>query len=140
MSFKVCLIHSICVQHSVATIYSSSVVDKEIEVCFLLFQASSDSPKNKVHPLVLFLSSTQPTQYASQSAFMGNVFLQGYHNTRSMVPFKYLKILFIAWTWISFGAAWYLATSPWWHSIIVVSILSSQLPHMPFVLIAKKCG
>ena len=83
-------------EHSVAAIYSTSVVDKEIEVCFLLFQASSDSPKNKAHPLVLFLSSTQPTQYESESAFMENVFLQGYHNTRSMVPFKYLKILFIA--------------------------------------------
>jgi hypothetical protein len=45
MSCRVCFIHSTCVQHSVAAIYSASVIDREIEDCFLLIQATSDSPK-----------------------------------------------------------------------------------------------
>ena len=66
MSFNVCLINSICVEHSVAAIYSTLVVDRLIEVRFSFGQATSDYPKNKAHPLVLFLSSTQPTRYASE--------------------------------------------------------------------------
>ena len=72
------------------------MVDKEIEVCFLLVQANSDSPKNKAHPLVLFMSYTQATQYESKEAFKENELFLGYHNPRSMVPFKYPNILFTA--------------------------------------------
>ena len=48
MSCRVCFIHSTCVQHSAAAIYSTSVLDKYIENCFLLIQATSDSPKKNV--------------------------------------------------------------------------------------------
>jgi hypothetical protein len=58
MSCRVCFIHSTCVQHSVATIYLASVLDREIEDRFLLIQATNYSPKKNVPPLVPFLSST----------------------------------------------------------------------------------
>ena len=58
ISSKVYFIYSICVQHSTAAMYSASMEDKEIEVFFLLIQETSDSPKKKSPPLVLFLSST----------------------------------------------------------------------------------
>ena len=61
ISCKVCLIDSTCVQHYVAAMNSALVVDKETEVCFWLIQEISDSPKKKDPPLVLFLSSTQPS-------------------------------------------------------------------------------
>ena len=66
MSYRVYFIHPTCVQHSAAAIYSASIVNIEIEVCFLLLQATNDSPKKNTPPLVLFLSSTQPAQYASE--------------------------------------------------------------------------
>ena len=54
MSCKVCFIHSTCVQDSSATIYSASVLDKEIEDCLLLIQATNDSPKKNAPPLAFF--------------------------------------------------------------------------------------
>ena len=66
ISCRVCFIHSTCVQHSATAMYSASVVDREIEVYFLLIQETSDSPKKKAPPLVLFLSSTQLAQSASE--------------------------------------------------------------------------
>jgi hypothetical protein len=54
MSCKVCFIHSTCVQHSATKIYSASVLDREIEDCFLLIQATNDSPKNNLLHLYFF--------------------------------------------------------------------------------------
>ena len=83
-------------QHAAAAIYSASAVDREIEDCFLLIQKTSDSPKENALPLVLFLSSILPAQSTSEYDFNVKESLLGYHKPRSMVPFKYLKILFIA--------------------------------------------
>jgi hypothetical protein len=46
--------------------YSASVVDKEMELYFLLSHATKESPKKNAPPLVLFLSSTQFSQSASE--------------------------------------------------------------------------
>jgi hypothetical protein len=96
ISCRVCFIHSTCVQHSAAAIYSALVLDKEIEDCFLLIQATSDSPKRNALPLVLFLSSILPAQSTYEYDFNVNESLLGYQKPKSMVPFKYMKILFIA--------------------------------------------
>jgi hypothetical protein len=45
ISVKVCFIHRTCVQHPVAAIYSSSVVDKDTDDWFLLSQDTKHSPK-----------------------------------------------------------------------------------------------
>ena len=45
MSSNVCLIQMTCVQHVVAAIYFSSVVDRDTEGCFLLDQDTKQSLK-----------------------------------------------------------------------------------------------
>ena len=45
MSSNVCLIQMTCVQHAATAIYSASVVDRDIEDCFLLSQATRQFPK-----------------------------------------------------------------------------------------------
>ena len=72
------------------------MVDREIEDCFLLIQATSDSPKKNALPLVLFMSSILPSQSTYEYDFNVNESFLGYHKPRSMVPFKYMKILFTA--------------------------------------------
>jgi hypothetical protein len=46
--------------------YYAFVVDKEMELFFLLSQATKESPGKNAPPLVLFLSSTQFAQSASE--------------------------------------------------------------------------
>ena len=58
-SASVWIIQSICVEQVAETMYSASVVDKDIEPCFLLNHATKESPKKNAPPLVLFLSSKQ---------------------------------------------------------------------------------
>ena len=62
MSASVWIIQSICVQQVAATMYSDSVVDKDIDLCLLLNYATKESPKKNAPPLVLFLSSKQFSQ------------------------------------------------------------------------------
>ena len=45
MSSNVCLIQMTCVQHVATAIYSTSIVDKDTEGCFLLDQDTRQSPK-----------------------------------------------------------------------------------------------
>jgi hypothetical protein len=45
--------------------YSASIVDKEIDPCFLLIHATNESPRKKAPPLVLFLSISTIFVYAS---------------------------------------------------------------------------
>jgi hypothetical protein len=54
------------VQQVAAAMYSASVVDKEMEPCFLLSQDTNESPKKNAPPLVFFLSSTQFAQSATE--------------------------------------------------------------------------
>jgi hypothetical protein len=65
MPFKVCFIQSTCVQHAVVAMYYASAVDREIDDCFLLNQETRLFPRKNASPLVIFLSSTLPDQYAS---------------------------------------------------------------------------
>ena len=67
-SSSVWIIQSICVQQVVATICSTYVVDKDIDLCLLLNYATKESPKKNAPPLVLFLSSKQFSQSASEYA------------------------------------------------------------------------
>ena len=52
--------------------YSASIVDKDIEPYFLLIHDTKESPKKNAPPLVLFLSSKQYAQSASEYAFTDN--------------------------------------------------------------------
>jgi hypothetical protein len=54
------------VQQVAAEMYSASVVDKEMEPFFLLSQATKELPKKNAPQLMLFLSSTQFSQSASE--------------------------------------------------------------------------
>jgi hypothetical protein len=65
-SASVSIIHNICVQQVAATMYSTSVFDKEMEPFFLLSHATNESPRKNASPLVLFLSSTQFSQSTSE--------------------------------------------------------------------------
>uniref|UniRef100_A0A9I9EEK3 Uncharacterized protein n=1 Tax=Cucumis melo TaxID=3656 RepID=A0A9I9EEK3_CUCME len=55
-----------CVQAVPAAMYSASAVDKETQFCFLLNQEIRLFSRKKQPPKVLFLSSEEPTQSASQ--------------------------------------------------------------------------
>jgi hypothetical protein len=44
--------------------YSASAVDRDIVDCFLLDQLTRHPPRKNDAPIVLFMSSTQPTQSA----------------------------------------------------------------------------
>jgi len=49
ISYKVCIIQSSCVQQDAAATYSTSAVDKAIELCFLLNQDTNLEPTYKMH-------------------------------------------------------------------------------------------
>jgi hypothetical protein len=74
--------------------YSASVVDSDVDVCFLLSHATRHFPKKKSPPLVLFLSSILPAQSTSVYAVRLNYLSFGYHNPSSKVPLRYMNILF----------------------------------------------
>jgi hypothetical protein len=92
------------VQQDVVVMYYASVVDKEIEDCFLLSQDTKQFPKKNYPPLVLFLSSTFPSQSSSVYVVRVKSYSFGYHNPNSIVPFNYLKIHMTAITYDSFGS------------------------------------
>jgi hypothetical protein len=52
------------VQQVATTMYYASVVDNEMDPCFLLSHATNESPRNNAPPLGLFLSSTEFAQSA----------------------------------------------------------------------------
>ena len=52
-----------------------SVIDSDMEDCFLLNHDTKKFPKKNAAPLVLFRSSTHPAQYASMNAFRVKLFL-----------------------------------------------------------------
>ena len=63
---SVWIIHNTWVQQVTTTMYSTSVLDKEINPNFLLIHATNESPRKNAPQLVLFLSSTQFAQFASE--------------------------------------------------------------------------
>jgi hypothetical protein len=91
------------VQHDVVAMYSSYVVDKEIEDCFLFNQDTKQFPKKNAHPLVLFLSSTLPAQSASVYVVRVKYSPFGYHSPKSIVSLRYLRIILITTTCDYFG-------------------------------------
>ena len=62
-SSSVWIIQSICVQLVAAAMYSASIVDKDIEPCFLLNHATKESPKKNAPPLVSFF---HPNSFPNQ--------------------------------------------------------------------------
>ena len=81
-------------QHDVAAIDSAFAVESEMEDCFLLDHDTKQFSRKNVAPLVLFRSSTLPAQSTSVNSFKVKSCLFGYHKPYSIVPFRYLKILF----------------------------------------------
>ena len=64
--FNNLLSHTKFEQFTIATTtYSTFVVDREMQFCFLLVQDTSLLPKKKAHPLVIFFSSKLLAQSAS---------------------------------------------------------------------------
>jgi hypothetical protein len=59
-------IHNNWVQQLPAAIYSASAIEREIEDCFRLNQATRLVPTQKHPPKLLFLSSAFPAQSASE--------------------------------------------------------------------------
>ena len=64
-SSSVCFIQMTYVQHDAPKIYSSFAVESEMEDRFLLNHETKQFPKKNDAPLVLFQSSTHPSQSAS---------------------------------------------------------------------------
>jgi hypothetical protein len=64
-SFMSFVIHMASLVACVLTMYSTSVVDKEIMGCHLLFQGMAPPPIMNINPVVNFLSSQSPAQFAS---------------------------------------------------------------------------
>ena len=111
-SSKVCFIQITWVQHEVASMYSDSAVESEMEDFFLLNYDTKKFPNKNASPLVLFRLATLDAQSTSVNAFKMKSWIFGYHNPYSIVPFKYLKILFTAVTCVFLGLEWNLATKP----------------------------
>ena len=64
-SSSVCFIQMTYVQHDAPTIYSSFAMESEMEDHFLLNHETKQFPKKNDAPLVLFQSSTHPSQSTS---------------------------------------------------------------------------
>jgi hypothetical protein len=95
ISVKVCFIQRNCVQHVATAIYSASSLDRDTDDFFFLSHDTKNSPRKNASPLVFHLSSIQYSQSASVWAIRDRSFPFGYHNPKSYVPLRYLKILFI---------------------------------------------
>ena len=102
-SLSVYFIQRICAQHKLVAMYSASAVDKATKFCFLLCHETSECPRKWQVPLVLFLSTLQPAKLASKNLINSKLWLSEYHKLMSIVPFKYLRIRFMALKWDSLG-------------------------------------
>lgn len=88
-------------------LYSASALDRATSVCFLAHQDTKLWPKNMHAPDALLLSSGAEAQSASQNPVIGSgsVVLAGLRSKPwCRVPCKYLRILFTAFQWSSWGA------------------------------------
>ena len=83
-----------------------------MEDCFLLDHDTKQFPRKNAAPLVLFQSSTLPSQSALVNTFKVKSCPFGYHKPYSMVLFRYLKILFTVVTCVYLGYEWNIATNP----------------------------
>ena len=72
------IIDSTCVQHVESTMYSTSIVYKDINPCFLLNHATKESPMKNAPPLVLFISSKEFSQSTFEYAVNWRLWFLGY--------------------------------------------------------------
>jgi hypothetical protein len=91
------------VKHEEVAIYPDFVVDSDMDGCFSLSHDTRHFPRKNAPPLVLFLSSTLPTQSTSVYAVNVKSYVFGYHNPKSNVPLRYLKILLTSFICVSLG-------------------------------------
>ena len=100
------------VNNSTTSIYFGSMVDSEIEDCFLISHETKHPPIKYGLPLVLFLSSRLPAQSTFVYTINSNYLVLGYHRPRYGVPLIYKTIIFITIICESLGAYQNLATIP----------------------------
>ena len=122
-SLSVCFIQRICAQHKPIAMYSAFAVDKATKFCFLLCHETSECPKKWQVPLVFFLSTLQPVKLTSKNPINSKLSLLGYHKPMSIVPFKYLRILFTKLKWDFLGKDWNLAHK---HTLYITSGLLAK--------------
>ena len=91
------------------TMYSTSVVDKATQACFLLCQDIRLEPSRWQVLLVLFLSNLHLAKSESEYPTKCIRQCEGYHKATNFVPFRYFKILLAALKWDSLGLDWNLA-------------------------------
>lgn len=104
---KVYFIHKRWVQQEVATIYSALVVEREIEAFFLLKNGTRHSPRTKEPPLILFRSSTSPSQSTSVKIVNEKSSPLGYQSPYSIMVQRYRRILLVSSRkWLHLGVAW----------------------------------
>ena len=85
-SSKVCFIQMTCVQQDATTMHSASIVEIDVDACFLLDHATRLFPKKNAPPLVIFLSSMLPAQSTSVYVVRLKFLSFGYQNPSSRVP------------------------------------------------------
>ena len=105
-SLKVCFIQRFCAQHKPIAIYSTSIVDKSTKFCFLLCHETNEWTKKWHVSLVLFLSTLQPVKSAYGKPINLKLSLLGYYKPKSIVPFMYLRILFMTLKYDSLVQDW----------------------------------
>ena len=133
---RVCFIQKICAQQKPTTMYSPSIVDKATEFCFLLSHETSECPKKWLVSLVFFLSTLHSTKSASEYPINSKLLILGYYNPMSIVPFKYLKILFKTLKCDSLGQDWNLAHK--YTLYMILGLLASKYnkePIMPLYMV-----
>ena len=94
-SLSCCFIYRLRAQQLPATIYYASAMDSTTQACFLQFQDTSELPKMRHVPLVLFLSSFHPTKLKSQKPVKFKEVPLGYYKATLDVLLRYLIILLI---------------------------------------------
>ena len=75
--------------------YSTSVVERATQACFLQCQEIRLDPSMWQVPLVFFLSILQPTKSESEKPVKFKETLFGYHSPTPLVPCKYFRILLL---------------------------------------------
>jgi len=108
-SLSYCLSQEIWAQQLPTTMYSTSVIERATHVYFLLFHDIRLAPSKWHVPLVLFLSNFHLAKSESEYSLRLSVPSFRCHNPTLVIPLRYLRILFVALKWDSFGLAWNLA-------------------------------
>ena len=84
----------------------TSILYSAMEYLFMLSHETKKSTKQNVAPLVLFLSLIILAQYGLVNEFKAKSCFFYYHNPYSIVPFRYLRIIFTVVTCVSLRDDW----------------------------------